>query len=281
MRFAVLLLALVSGLTALGAGAASADTKGPRVSILAASYGSAKVDVLAGDTVTWRNQSVRAHTVSAADGSFASARLTASGSFSHRFTAAGFVGYYCQIHAFMRAEVDVHRLLLDAPHDSTAAGRPVVISGRAALPAGTAVTVQAGDGTVAASTTVDAAGAFSATVTPSTTTSYRAVAGADASPPVRVLVLDRKVKASARVHGRRAVVRTRVLPASPGATVVLQLHLRERFGWWRVRHARLDRHSRARFSLRLKHKVRARVVLTASDGITPLVRSAVLRLTPR
>jgi plastocyanin len=283
MRFPVLLLASVCGLAALGAPAASADApKGPSVSILAAAFAAPKVDVLAGDTVTWRNDSVRAHTVSASDGSFASARLAASGTFTHEFPAAGVVGYFCQIHPFMRAEVDVHRLLLDAPHDATAPGQALAITGRAALPAGTAVAIKAADGTVAASTTVASGSRFTATVRPSGSTSYTAVAGADASPPVQVLVLDRKVKASAtRARHGRALVRTRVLPASPGATVVLQLHLKERFGWWPVRHVRLDRHSRARFSVRVTHKVRARVVLVARDGATPLARSGVVKLRPR
>jgi plastocyanin len=277
MRFPVLLVALVCGLTALGAPVAVADTGGPSVPIYAAAYGASKVDVLAGDTVTWRNDSVRPHTVSAADGSFASARLTARGSFSHRFDAAGVVAYYCQIHPFMRAEVDVHRLLLEAPRDAAAPGRPLSLSGRAALPAGAVVSIQAAGGAEVASATVESGGRFHATVAPRATTTYMAVSGADASPAVQVLVVDRKVKASA--HGR--VVRARVLPGSPGATVVLQLHLRERFGWWPVRHAKLDKHSRARFSLRLEHKVRARVVLTAADGVTPLARSGVIRLTPR
>jgi plastocyanin len=281
MRLAVLLLTFVSGLAVLGAPVASADApKGPSVSILAAAYGTAKVDVLAGDTVTWRNDSVRAHTVAAADGSFASARLAASGTFMHEFAAPGVVGYYCQIHPFMRAEVDVHRLLLDAPRDASAPGQALAITGRAALPAGTPVSITAADGSVAASATV-AGGRFSATVRPSATTSYTAVAGADASPPVQVLVLDRKVKASAaRARHGRAVVRTRVLPASPGATVVLQLHLKAHFGWWPVQHVRLDRLSRARFSVRVSHKVRARVVLVARDGATPLARSAVVKLRP-
>jgi hypothetical protein len=251
------------------------------VAIFAAAYGTPKIDILAGDTVTWRNDSVKPHTVSATDGSFASSRLAATGTFSHTFVGAGVVGYYCQIHPFMRAEVDVYSLLLDAPHDAAAAGRPIVLSGRASLPAGSPVSIEATDGTPGATASVDAAGAFHATVKPRATTAYRAVSGADASPPVQVLVLDRKVKASAHVRHGRAVVSTRVLPASKGATVVLQLHLRERFGWWPVQHVRLDKHSRARFALRVKHRVRARVVLVGSDGATPLARSAAFRLKPR
>jgi plastocyanin len=285
MRSPVLLLAtFVCGLAAFGAPVASAAPHhdGPSVSILATAYGSPKLDVLAGDTVTWHNDSVRAHTVSAVDGSFDSARLGVATSFAHKFATAGVVGYYCQIHPFMRAEVDVHRLMLDAPRNAGAPGQPLAVTGRAALPAGTPVSIKAADGTVAATTTVSAAGGISATVRPRVSTSYTAVAGADASPPVQILVLDRKVKASARrAHRGRAVVRARVVPGAPGATVVLQLHLKEHFGWWPVKHVRLDHHSRARFVVRVSHKVRARVVLTAADGATPLARSPVVKLRPR
>ena len=142
---------------------------------------------------------------------------------------------------------------IDAPHDAAAPGQPYELMGRAALAAGSPVTIEAADGSTAATTTVDAAGAFHATVSPRSTTSFRAVSGAEATPPVQLLVLDRKVKASSRVHGRRVVVKTRVLPAAHGATVVLQMHLKERFGWWPVRTAKLDAHSRARFAVKLRH----------------------------
>ena len=132
MRLAVLVLAFLGGLAAVGVPGASADQTS--VSILAGAYGSAKLHVLAGDTVTWRNNSATAHTVAAADGSFASSRLVASATFSHRFAATGAVAYYCQIHPFMRAEVDIHRLLLDVP-GSAAPGQAVGVTGRSVLPA--------------------------------------------------------------------------------------------------------------------------------------------------
>jgi plastocyanin len=279
MRYA-LLAAVLASLFGASAASAKMPVDGANVSILAAAYGSTKVDVLEGDTVTWRNDSVRAHTVSATDGSWASQRIGASGVFSHRFAAAGVSAYYCQVHPFMRAEVDVHRLLIDAPHDAAAPGQPYELTGRAALAAGSPVTIEAADGSTAATATVNAGGAFHATVAPRTSTSFHAVSGAEASPPVQLLVLDRKVTATSRIHGRRAVVKTRVLPASPGATVVLQMHLKEHFGWWPVRAAKLDARSRARFAVTLRHSVRARVVLTTGDGVTPLVHSSVLRLKP-
>jgi plastocyanin len=281
-----LALAVVAALAALG-GPAAAQTAGPApaVSIGFAAYTPAHIDVLAGDTVTWSNDSVRTHTVTATDGAWSSARLTGGDTFARRFDATGAFPYYCQIHGFMRGEVDVHRLLLDAPAEPGAPRRAFGLSGRAALPAGAAVTIEGDSGTgfaPVARATVAPDGAFTAEVVPSTTTTYRAVAGAEASPPVRLLVLDRRVAASATPRGRgRVVVSARVTPASPGATVVLQLRLRERFGWWPVRRARLGRASTARLRLRLRRRVPARVVLTLADGATVLAKSPTLHVGPR
>jgi hypothetical protein len=119
---------------------------------------------------------------------------------------------------------------------------------------------------------------FVARVSSTVTAQYRAVAGGDTSPPVTVLVVDRRVS----VHAHHGVVRARVRPASRGATVVLELHLRNRFGWWPVSWHRLDRHSRTRFVVRgVRHRVRARVLLTLSDGATELARSRVVHVRSR
>jgi plastocyanin len=284
MRLPVLTLLSLAALAAFGAPAAPA-AEGPEpahaVNILFTSYSTPQVDILAGDSVTWRNASVRVHSVAAGDGSWASERLPSTASFSHQFDTPGAVSYYCQLHPVMQGVVDVHQLLLAPPDHSAASGKPLTLTGRAALPAGTQVSIYAdGDASSAATTTVDAGGTFRATVRPSATTGYRAVAGEAASPPVQVQVVDQKLVASARSAGRVAVVDARALPGSPGATVVLQLHLRERFGWWPVRRTRLDRDSHAGFSVRVRRPVRARVLITASDGATELARSAVLRLRP-
>jgi hypothetical protein len=175
-------------------------------------------------------------------------------------------------------------VLLDAPTQPAASDRPFPLSGRAAMPAGTAVSIHADRGagfTPVATTTLKADGKFVAPVIPSTTSSYRAVAGDDASAPVTLLVLDRRVALRAR-RGRNGIrVRAAVRPASAGAPVVLQLYLREHFGWWPVQRGRLDHASIANFSLRLRRRVAARVVLTLPDGATPLAVSRTLRLGPR
>src|SRR6188472_2902442 len=66
-----LLLVSLLPLTGLAAGtpAYAQDTTVP---IFFAGYGTPHVDVLAGDSVNWHNDSVRTHTVNSADGTWAS-----------------------------------------------------------------------------------------------------------------------------------------------------------------------------------------------------------------
>jgi hypothetical protein len=86
---------------------------------------------------------------------------------------------------------------------------------------------------------------------------------------------------AARSGAGRAVIDVRARPAAPRTRVVLELRLRERFGWWPVRQARLDRRSRARFTLRGYAGVPARVVSVGPDWATVLSKSRVLKLTSR
>jgi hypothetical protein len=249
------------------------------VTIAFAAFAPPQTSVLAGDTVTWTNQAVRKHTVDEVGESFASPELFLGDSFSHRFDTPGAVPYYCRLHPFMHGEVDVYRVLLDAPAAPASAGRPFPLHGRAALPAGATVAIQADDGTgykPAATASVGADGSFVATVTPSASATYRAAEG----NTVQLTVLNRKVAAAAVRHGRRIAVSAGVTPAAPGATVVLQLRLKERFGWWPVARTRLDAASHARFSLRRARGATARVVLTLPDGATPLAVSDTLRVPP-
>ena len=278
MRVAALLAAACALALPAGAGAMAPDHgPGPSVSIGFAAFAPVTMDVLAGDRVTWSNDSARAHTVTADDGAFDSDRLVGGATFHLRFDQPGAVPYYCRLHSFMRGEIDVHRLLLDVPRDTTTApGRPFTLTGRSVLAPGTDVRLEADSGggpSTVGVTTVAADGTFRATVTPDASATYRAVAGDDASEPVSLLVLDRRVTATASTRARRATVRALVTPASPGATVVLQLRLRDRFGWWPVARAQVGRDGRARLVVPVGRKVRARVVLTLADGATPLART--------
>jgi len=241
------------------------------------------LDVLLGDTVTWTNDSVRTHTVTADDGAFDSGRVVPTATFTRTFTALGDTPYHCVLHPFIRGDVQVDRLLLSAPAQPAASNRAFPMRGRAALPAGTAVTVEADRGAgfaPAATTTVQPDGTFVAAVVPGTTATYRAVAGPDASPPVSLLVLDRRIAIRARRARRGLVISANVTPASAGAPVVLQLFLHEHFGWWPVQRTKLDSSSAARFALRTRQRVAVRVLLTLPDGATPLAISRTVRVGP-
>jgi plastocyanin len=246
-----------------------------------AAFAPPDIQVLAGDTVKWTNDSVRAHTVNAEDGSWASPELVSADSFSRRFDTPGTVPYYCRLHSFMRGEVDVTRLLIQAPSAPAEQGRAYPLRGRTALPAQTPVTIEADSGAgyrPVASAQVAADGTFVTTVTPTDSAAYRAVAGADASPPVALTVVNRSVRAWAIRRKARISVGAEVLPYSRGATVVLQMRLRERFGWWPVRRTELDRFSQVRFVVTHRRAVAVRVVVTLPDGATRVGASRVLRV---
>ncbi len=290
MRRTVLTPALM--MVALGSIAVSAPaqhgemgsaTPAARASIGFADVQPTRLDVLAGDTVTWTNDSVRAHTVTADDGSFDSGRLISSATFNRTFDASGVIAYHCRLHPSIRGVVGVHRLLLAAPAQAAASNRDFPLSGRAALPAGAPVTLEADRGAgfaPVATTTVTSDGTFVAHVLPVATAAYRAVADGQESLPVTLLVLDRRITFEPRRGRHRVIVRTRVTPAAAGAHVVLQLYLRHRFGWWPVQRGRLDKDSTARLSLPVGRRVAARVLLTLPDGATPLAVSRTVRLGP-
>jgi plastocyanin len=291
-RAAVAAAAAGLGLALLALGASPASSQhgaGPEpaapvpVSIGFDSVSPQHLDVLVGDTVRWTNDSVRAHTVTADDGSFDSGRLGPDAVFARAFGSDGDVPYHCIIHPFIRGDVRVSHLLLTQPAQPAASNRQFPLLGRAALPAGTPIAIQADRGTgfaPVATTTVQGDGTFSASVVPGQTGAWRAVAGTDTSPPVTLLVLDRTVAVRTQRGRSRLLIRTSVAPASAGATVVLQLFLHDHFGWWPVQKTKLDRSSTARFSVRTRRRVSARVVLTLPDGATALAVSRKMRVGP-
>jgi plastocyanin len=279
---------LVAVAVALGAvcgpGAAVAAAPAARVSIGFATYAPAQISVLTGETVTWKNDSVRNHTVTADDGTYDSGTIVSQSLYVHRYDVPGTYTYTCTLHAGMRGEVDVADVLLDAPAGPAGPGRPFPLSGRAAADQGTPVALEAdtGDGFhQVASTTVGSDGTFTGFVTPTTTATYRATVNGSSSPPVQLIVLDHTVSARPSAPARRVTVAATVAPASPGAGAVLLLRLRDRFGWWPVQRTRLDARSQARFTLRLGHRVPARVVLTLKDGATQLAASRIFHVGPQ
>jgi plastocyanin len=258
---------------------ASASAFEQNVGIQNTAFSPAQVQVLAGDTVSWLNQSLRMHTVTSRDGLFGSPHIMVSGSFTHQFPQAGAFAYYCQIHPGMTGEIDVYDVLLKGPTQAVGRGSDVMLDGRAA--AGTSnVEIQADSGSgyaPVATAAVDGTGAFHAMVTATATAKYRAVAGGGAvSPEVQVIVMDRKLIVRASRHGRVDLVRVAATPADPGGKVTLQIQSRERFGWFPVQRRKLNAQSRAVF--KAPRGARVRVVLTLPDGWTPVITSPAMRL---
>ncbi|HWI05923.1 MAG TPA: hypothetical protein VNT54_00225 [Solirubrobacteraceae bacterium] len=245
------------------------------------SFTPARLQILTGESVTWTNGSARAHTVTADDGSFGSGRLAMSERFSHEFGAIGEVPYHCALHPFMRGVVAATDLLLDAPSQAASPKRPFPLSGRSAMSTGTPVSIEADHGTgfaPVAATTVGPGGTFVVRLQPTATARYRAVAGAAMSSHVVLVVLDRRVVLRLQRRRGRVLLRASVTPPSRGGHVVLQLFLPERFGWWPVQRTRLDRASSARFTVRTRRRLKARVVLTLPDGATRLAVSPTVRV---
>jgi len=246
------------------------------VSIGYANYEPPRLDVVSGTTVQWTNESVRRHTVTADDGSYDSGSLNNTDSYEHTYGAPGTYGYYCRLHAGIVGEIDVHDAVIDAPSTPGSPNRAYPLHGEVAAGIHT-LTVEGDDGSSTPATVADD-GTWSATVVPRTTTTYHALDSA----PVTVLVLDRKVTTHTRALSRhRYAVSVSVTPASPGATVVLQLNLRERFGWWPEITRRLGKGSTTVIHAVRHARARARVVLTLPDGATILATSRVFTLGSR
>ena len=230
----VLLLALV------GAGAAaSAEAPMRTIAMPGKLFDPARLDVLVGTTVTWKNDDNVNHTASAENEAFASGYIPPGGSFSFTFTRQGRYEFRCTIHRQMRGEVDVFGLVLSGPEAPVSVGRRVVFAGLA--PVGTpAVAIRGSSPELTVKPRAD--GSFALRLTVSAPGSYRAVAGTLSSPSVRVSA--RPIVRTTRAGGRLHVATS---PPRPGAPVVVETYDRERFAWRAVDRGVLDRRSHATF----------------------------------
>ena len=283
--------ALATALLALAVLAAPAQADSIFVSAGTSRFDPSHLDVLTGDNVIWRNTSLKTHNVEAETAGFNSGRFAPRTAVSHVFPTAGTFPYVCTIHDGMTGEIGVYPLLLSGPGRPVQPGASVALHVRA--PEGTGeVAIEADTGSGYQSIAVAGApeggghdghaepGTLHANVVVSRTASYRAVSAAGSSPELRVEVSAGPVLAvAATARAGRRLIQVKASPASPGARVMLQLRLRERFGWWPVARARLDRRSRAQFTLRGHAGVPARVVSVGPDWATVLSASRVLKLT--
>jgi plastocyanin len=284
-----LVAAAVLGLT-LGA-AAPVHAESIFVSTLTQSFSPSHLDVLAGDTVVWRNVSTKTHNVKFETEGFNSGRIEPRGAANHPFSVPGVYPYICTIHDGMTGQLGVYPLLLSGPAKRVRRGTSFALHVRAPENAGV-VRIEADSGAGFVPVAVagpavgggheghDEPGTVHANVTAAQTATYRATFSGGVSQELRVEVTDAP-DLSARVRRAkrgRAVVRVAADPATPGGRVVLQLKLRERFGWWPVARARLDKRSRASFTLRGHAGAPLRAVLVGPDWATPLSQSRTLRV---
>ena len=185
--------ALIVGcaLAVIGGTAAAADAPTRDVAIPGKAYDPARITVLAGTTVTWRNGDSLNHTVSADNDAFDSGYLAPGGSFSYTFAKQGHYAYNCLIHKFMKGSVDVFSLVLTGPERPVLAGKQVVVAGLA--PAGTATVTltKLGGGEPARTVKARPDGSFTVLFRATTPGAYRATVGKATSPVVRISVVPR------------------------------------------------------------------------------------------
>lgn len=109
-------------------------------------YSPATLSIAVGDTVTWMNNDVQAHTATASGGAFDSGTMNPGQSFSFTFTTAGSFVYTCNFHAEMTGTITVQAAA--APTSTAAQSSAPAPAGPAATSAATAVpntSVPAGD----------------------------------------------------------------------------------------------------------------------------------------
>jgi len=285
--------ALAAALVGLAILAAPAQAESIFVSAGTSSFQPANLDVLVGDNVIWRNNSQKTHNVKSDAAGFSSGRFGPGSAATHVFPAAGSFPYVCTIHDGMTGEIGVYPLLLDGPKRPVQPNASVALHVRAPEGAGE-VRIEADSGAgfhqvaVAGPATGGGhqghqePGTVHANVVVPVSATYRAASSAGVSQDLRIEVSNGpalSVRASSR--GGRRIIGVTGRPRSPGTRVVLQLRLRERFGWWPVARARLDERSRARFSVRGYAGVPARVVSLSGDWATVQSESRVVRLPRR
>jgi plastocyanin len=239
--------------------------------------------VLIGDAVTWRNQDSSSHTVTAEDRSFDSGSLPPGATFSREFGEEGTHVYFCSIHRYMRAEVDVYGLALSAPGYAVPFGEQVSLKGLAPPTVGQ-VTIrrrEPDETWVAVGTAAVASdGAFRFPLVAEKSVEYVATTGSLSSGHVTLLVAPR-LRLRAEKKGTRIRLLVSTHPAQPRALVRLEHYVFERFAFEPFSLRRLDAKGTAFFSLSLRGKVHVRALLPAGVQGYGRAVSATLLVRPR
>jgi plastocyanin len=227
-----------------------------------------------GTRIVWTNAGNNRHTVTSGDGLFDSGTLIHEEQFAILAPAErGIYGYYCRFHPFIRGSLRVSSLELTAPA-VVAFNRPAALIGSVpGAPAGTAVRVERrvpGRWETLAELLTDEAGGFR-TRSPRLTssTAFRAVTDADASPSARV-----GVRPLATVVLRGARLEGRVTPARAGAEVLLERLNLDTYRWSTAGSRRLRAGGRVTFRLGEPGVYRLRIPM-ARPGLAEAVTKPV------
>jgi len=102
-----LLAAALSELTAAGEAVVAAAASPAVVEIDNFAFAPADLTVIAGTTVTWKNEDDSPHRIGDKNGTFKSAALDTDDTFSHTFAAPGEYPYICTIHPYMAGKIIV------------------------------------------------------------------------------------------------------------------------------------------------------------------------------
>lgn len=170
---------------------ASASAVTVTVTIPSMQFDPFRATAVAGDVVRWHNTSRQRHVALARDGTFSSGYIEPGGEYrSGPLERPGSYDYFCTLHPDMSGELDVFAAVLSAQSATVAPGAAVELAGR--VPAGTASVVieRVRDSAAEPVSTVTPAadGTFSASVTPTETSSYRALVPSGSSPAVEIRV---------------------------------------------------------------------------------------------
>ena len=247
-RTLLILISLLAVLVVAPAGSAATKV----VSIKRSSFSPATVNVVAGDTIRWRNDDTRNHQVVSTTGTFASPVLRPGRTYSFRFEVAGTYRYR---DALVPTSIGTIRVAGAPPSVSLGTSLPQIAYGQRITLSGQINSKKAGENVqlshlaygqgseaVLAIVITGVDGTFSFNVTPKILTTYRATWKGASSLPVQTAV------APSISFGRMNGFLTRVFAGRSMARKQVQLQRFSRFGQWvTIKRVTLDLNSRARF----------------------------------
>jgi plastocyanin len=279
VKRALLTATLAAGALVTAAGAASAAET--EIVMPGKYFQPARLQIVAGDRVVFRNADIATHDVRVPAGPFDSGPLGRLGRWGQAFEVAGSYPFLCTLHPFMSGTLDVVNATIAASPEGVIAGEPLTLAGRA--PAGAAevglLRVDA-DGTTHALPGAAAAadGAYALTTPAVEGARYRVTTPRGDSPEVAPRVSAR-VDAHLTVRHRGGTLRLQAhtAPAAHGLLATLELYDRWHYRWRARRTVRLDAHGTATFTLPAGVRTRARVALRRARGAVALVHSDVVR----